>query len=42
VTAEEIQAYLRDNKIYSTTFEEAQFLIKFFDSDDDGKLSYTE
>lgn len=42
VVAEEIIDFLRENKIYGVTFDEAQFLVKFFDSDDDIKLSYSE
>lgn len=42
VVAEEILDFLRENKIYGTTFDEANYLVKFFDSDDDNKLSYSE
>lgn len=40
--ANEIIDFLRDNKTYGVTYDEAMALIKFFDSDDDDKLSYTE
>ena len=40
--AEEIMEFLRDNKIHNVTMEEALYLIRFFDSDDDNKLSYSE
>lgn len=42
IVAEEIQDYFKDNKIYSVTREEAQYLIHFFDSDNDSRLSYPE
>jgi Ca2+-binding EF-hand superfamily protein len=42
VTASEIIDFLRDNKTYGVSFDEAMYLVKFFDSDEDAKLSYTE
>ena len=42
VVAEEIMDFLRENKIYGVTYDEAQYLVKFFDSDEDMKLSYSE
>ena len=39
---DEILEYLRDNKIYGVTRDEVQYLINFFDTDDDGKFSYSE
>jgi len=42
IIAEEIQDFLKDNKIYSPTIEECQFIVKFFDSDEDSRLSYSE
>jgi Ca2+-binding EF-hand superfamily protein len=42
VSAVEIIEYLRENKIYGITFEEAFYVVKFYDSDEDDKLSYSE
>lgn len=42
LTSYEIFNYLRDNREYSITLRECDKLIKFFDSDDDGRLSFTE
>jgi hypothetical protein len=42
VSAVELIEYLRENKIYGITFEEAFYLVKFYDSDDDDKLGYAE
>lgn len=42
VVAEEIVEYFKENKIYSVTLNEAQYLITFFDSDEDRRLSYAE
>ena len=42
IVAEEIVEFLGDNKIQGVTLDEAQYLVKFFDSDDDQKLSYPE
>jgi hypothetical protein len=40
--ADEIIDFLKDNKIYSAIIEESDYLIKFFDSDEDSRLSYAE
>lgn len=34
--------FLRDNCVYSTTEGEIYRLLRFFDSDEDGRLSYQE
>lgn len=42
LTSYEIFNYLRDNREFSITLRECDKLIKFFDSDDDGRLSFAE
>jgi Ca2+-binding EF-hand superfamily protein len=42
IASEEILDFLKDNKIYSATIEESNYLINFFDSDEDFRLSYSE
>lgn len=36
----EILTYLRDNNVYGISEAECYRLVKFFDSDEDGRLSY--
>jgi hypothetical protein len=42
ITSFEIQNFLRDNREYTVTLKECDMLVKFFDSDEDGRLSYNE
>ena len=42
ITSFEIQNFLRDNREYLVTLKECDMLVKFFDSDEDGRLSYNE
>eukprot|EP00347_Sterkiella_histriomuscorum_P002829 403366641 len=42
VVAEEILEFLKNNKIYSVTLDECQYIVRFFDSDEDAKLSYSD
>lgn len=42
ITSFEILNYLRDNKEYSYTERDCLNLVKFFDSDKDGRLNYYE
>ncbi len=39
LTSFEILNFLRDNKVYNVTEAECFRLVKFFDSDEDGRLS---
>jgi Ca2+-binding EF-hand superfamily protein len=34
--------FLRDNRVYTVNEYECSKLLKFFDSDEDGRLSYTD
>jgi hypothetical protein len=38
----EILNYLRDNGVHSATEADCYYLIKFFDSDEDGRLNYPD
>lgn len=38
----ELLNFLRDNCVYSVTENECYRLLKFFDSDEDGRLNYNE
>ena len=42
LTSFEILNFLRDNKVYNVTEAECFRLVKFFDSDEDGRLSLQE
>ena len=42
VNAQELIDYLRDNRIFGVSLEEANYVINFFDSDQDGLLAYAE
>lgn len=42
MVAAEILEFLKDNKIYSVTLDECHYIVRFFDSDEDAKLSYSE
>jgi Ca2+-binding EF-hand superfamily protein len=42
ITPEEIIQFLRDNRVYDVTFEEAKYLVEYFDTDDDFALCYKE
>jgi Ca2+-binding EF-hand superfamily protein len=42
VTPVEILNYLRDNDIHECTEADCYYLVKFFDSDEDGKLNYPD
>jgi len=42
VNAQELIDYLRDNRIFGVSLEEANYVINFFDSDQDGRLAYAE
>jgi Ca2+-binding EF-hand superfamily protein len=38
----EILNFLRDNGIHNATEADCYYLVKFFDSDEDGKLNYPD
>lgn len=38
IPPKEILEFLRDNKVYGVTLEEAQYLINYFDTDDDKSI----
>ena len=40
ITSFEILNFLRDNREYTISERECYNLVKFFDSDEDGRLSY--
>lgn len=40
ISAYEILSFLRDNKEYCITEQECNLLVKYFDSDNDDKLTY--
>lgn len=42
ISSYEILNYLRDNNIFGYSEAECYRLVKFFDSDEDGRLSYQE
>lgn len=42
ITADELIQFLGDNRIYDVSVEEGRHLVAYFDSDDDGRLSYSE
>ena len=42
VTSLEILNFLRDNGVHSVTEADCYYLVKFFDSDEDGRLSYPD
>ena len=42
VTSLEILNFLRDNDVHSITEAQCYYLVKFFDSDEDGKLNYPD
>jgi Ca2+-binding EF-hand superfamily protein len=42
INAQEIQDYLRENNIFGVTLDEAEYIVRFFDSDEDMKLCYSE
>lgn len=42
ITGYELLNFLRDNKEYSFTLRECEKLVKFFDSDEDGRLSHSD
>ena len=42
VSAEEIMDFLKENRVYDVTYEEARYLIDYFDTDDDHFLCYKE
>lgn len=42
IAVDEILDFLRENQIYGTTYDEAKYLVNFFDSDSDAKLNYSE
>ena len=42
ISSYEILGFLRDNGIYHATESECYRLVQFFDSDEDGRLSYNE
>ena len=42
ITSYELNNFLRDHHVYSITESEAFNLVKFFDSDDDNRLSFQE
>ena len=40
ISSYELLNFLRDNRVYSVTEAECYRLVKFFDSDEDGRLSF--
>jgi Ca2+-binding EF-hand superfamily protein len=42
ITAYEVQKFLQDNELDEVSLEECEYLIKFFDSDKDDVLNYTD
>ena len=42
ITSFEILNFLRDNRVFTATEQECHRLVKFFDSDEDGRLSFTD
>ncbi len=42
VNAYELQDFLRENRVYAVNSIECQRLIKYFDSDEDGRLTADE
>ncbi len=42
VSSLEIQSFLRDNNVFGVSESEAYRLVKFFDSDEDSRLSFQE
>jgi hypothetical protein len=38
----EILNFIRDNGIHNATEADCYYLVKFFDSDEDGKLNYPD
>jgi len=42
VSSVEVMNYLRDQRNFSTSESECFRLVKFFDSDEDGRLSFQE
>jgi hypothetical protein len=40
ITSYEILNFLRDNRVYGVTESECYKLVKYFDSDEDGRLSF--
>ena len=42
ISSYEILNFLRDNNVYSATESQIQRLVRFFDTDEDGRLSYNE
>lgn len=42
ITSFEILNFLRDNRVYTATEQECHRLVKFFDSDEDGRLSFND
>ena len=42
ITSFEILTFLRDNRVYDANESECYRLVKFFDSDEDGRLSFNE
>lgn len=42
ITSVELLNFLRDNQIYGVTEADCYYVVKFFDSDEDGKLNYPD
>jgi len=42
ITSVEILNFLRDNRVYHASESECYRLVRFFDSDEDGRLSFNE
>lgn len=42
ISSVEIQSFLRDNNVFGVSESECYRLVKFFDSDEDSRLSYQE
>lgn len=40
ISSLELQSYLRDNSVFGVRESETYRLVKFFDSDEDGRLSF--
>jgi hypothetical protein len=42
VCAAEIIQFLQENRVYDATLDEAKYVVNYFDTDEDSRLSYKE
>jgi Ca2+-binding EF-hand superfamily protein len=42
ITADELLAFLKDNRMFDVSLNEASYIIEYFDCNSLGKLNYTE